>query len=74
MDGVLARSQPLDPDRSTLPCRMLLGRLLASNQNAPEKYRPFVGRVDEVALYDHPLSAEEVRVHYQLATRRDHRR
>jgi hypothetical protein len=74
MDGVLTRSQPLDPDRSTTPCRMLLGRLLTATQDAPEKYRPFLGRMDELALYDHPLSAEEVRSHYQLATQRVRRR
>jgi hypothetical protein len=67
MDGVLTRSQPLDPARSTAPCRVLLGRLLATNQKAPETYRPLVGRLDELALYDHPLSGEEVLRHYQLA-------
>src|SRR5262249_28734589 len=58
MDGVLTHLQLLDPDRSTIPCRMLLGRLLTATQDAPEKYRPFLGRMDELALYDHPLSAE----------------
>jgi hypothetical protein len=28
--------------------------------------RPFVGLIDELALYDRPLSAEEVRRHYEL--------
>jgi hypothetical protein len=71
MDGVLTRSQPLDPDRSTTPCRMLVGRLLTSHQDAPQKNRPLIGRVDELALYEHPLSADEVRSHYQLATQGD---
>ena len=56
IDGVLTRLQPLDPDRSTIPCRMLLGRLLTATQDAPQKNRPLVGRVDELALYEHPLS------------------
>jgi hypothetical protein len=74
MDGVLTRSQPLDPDRSTTPCRMLVGRLLTTHQDAPQKNRPLIGRVDELALYNHALSAEEVWSHYQLAIRRDPRR
>jgi hypothetical protein len=71
MDGALARSQPLSPDRSTTPCRLLVGRLLTTQQNAPAKNRPLFGRVDELALYDHPLSAEEVWSHYQLGTEED---
>ena len=74
MDGVLTRSQPLDPDRSTTACRMLVGRLLTSHQDAPQKNRPLIGRVDELALYEHPLSAEEVWTHYQLATKGDRRK
>jgi hypothetical protein len=30
--------------------------------------RLFVGMIDELALYDHPLAAEEVRRYYELAT------
>jgi hypothetical protein len=76
MDGLLTRSRPLDPDRSTAPCRMVLGRLFSSPsaRNAPDVFRPFHGRLDEVALYDHPLSAEEVQKHYQLATQGPRRR
>jgi hypothetical protein len=74
LDGVLTRSEPLDPDRATTPCRMLVGRLLTTHQNAPEKNRPLIGRVDELALYDRPLSAEEVATHFQLATQGDHPR
>jgi hypothetical protein len=33
----------------------------------PHDSRSFVGRLDELAIYDHPLSAEEVRHHYGLA-------
>jgi hypothetical protein len=29
--------------------------------------RPFVGQMDEVALYDHPITAQEVAHHYRLA-------
>jgi ferric-dicitrate binding protein FerR (iron transport regulator) len=68
MDGVLASSQPLKPERSATACQLLLGRLLMTNTNAPERYRPFVGRLDELTLYDHALSAGEVRSRYQLAT------
>ncbi|MEM9348544.1 MAG: LamG-like jellyroll fold domain-containing protein, partial [Planctomycetota bacterium] len=33
--------------------------------------RPFLGRLDEVALYDKPLTAEQVARHYSLATNQD---
>ncbi len=76
MDGSLARSHPIGPDHPTAPCRMLLGRLDTNYKGVSdaERLRPLVGRVDELAVYDHPLSADEVRGHYQLATQGDRRR
>jgi hypothetical protein len=71
LDGVPQPSQSLDPGSSTVPCQFLLGRLstLTESPLHPTGYkRPFAGLMDEVALYDHPLSAEEVRRHFQLAT------
>jgi hypothetical protein len=44
-------------------CRFLLGW----------GYRPFVGRIDELALDDRPLSAEEIRRHYEPGARREGR-
>jgi hypothetical protein len=51
----------------------LLGRLSTVIAKEHELYRlvycrPFVGRLDEVALYNHPLSIEEVRRHLQMGT------
>jgi hypothetical protein len=67
MDGVLAHSRPLAPGHATAPCRMFLGRLSSYPHRVWEHGRPFVGRMDELALYNRPLSTAEVRSHYQLA-------
>jgi Concanavalin A-like lectin/glucanases superfamily len=58
-----------NPGHQTEPCSFLLGRL----KPLPRlpgfwQSRPFGGQLDEVALYDHPLAAEEVRRHYRLGT------
>jgi hypothetical protein len=67
LDGALADSLPVDPDRSTQPGQLVLGRLTQVPVHHWWWSRPFVGRMDEVALYEHPITAEEVRRHYQLA-------
>ena len=70
LDGTLTESLPVDPDHSTQSGQLLLGRLTKVPIHHWWWSRPFVGRMDEVALYDHPISAEEVRRHYQLAIAR----
>jgi hypothetical protein len=67
LDGALTESLPVDLDHSTQTGQLLLGRLTKVPIHHWWWSRPFVGRMDEVALYDHPISAEEVRRHYQLA-------
>jgi hypothetical protein len=67
LDGAPTGSLPVDPDHSTQTGQLLLGRLTQVPIHHWWWSRPFVGRMDEVALYDHPISAEEVRRHYQLA-------
>lgn len=57
-------------DQTTPAGQFLLGRLTTRPKHDPGWSRPFCGRMDEVALYDHPLSLEEVRRHYQLAAPR----
>src|SRR5207249_882280 len=66
-DGVLSRSLPLGTEYPTLPCSLVVGRRSLDPRAGDQ--RPFVGRLDELAIYDHPLTAEEVQHHFQLAAR-----
>jgi hypothetical protein len=51
------------------PCRLLLGRLKPMPRPSGRVHsRPFVGLIDELALYNRPLTADEVRRHYRLGT------
>ena len=75
LDGEPTYSSSIDPARATVACQVLLGRLSTVTSKVREDYRlvfsrPFVGRLDEVALYDRPLSIEEIRRHHRLATQR----
>jgi hypothetical protein len=45
---------------------VLVGRLKSGPQSNPVDIRPFLGRLDELAVYDHPLSRDEIRQHYEL--------
>jgi hypothetical protein len=69
VNGAALSPLSLSPDRATEACQFLVGRLkpLPRPPKASE-IRPFVGQIDELALYDHPLSAEEVRHHYALGS------
>ena len=53
------------PDDADVPCRLIVGRLTALAGSGLSVDRPFVGRIDEFALYDRPLEAEEIRDHYR---------
>ena len=64
-DGQLDRSSLLESDHPTLRCHLVVGRRTPESGN-PKDSRSFVGRLDELAIYDHPLSAEEVRAHHRL--------
>jgi hypothetical protein len=69
VDGV--PTQPVTPPSAlaTEPCRVLLGRLKPVPRPTGRVHsRPFVGLIDELALYNRPLAAEEVRRHYELGT------
>jgi len=66
-DGVPTASTPVPMVQPGLPCRLVVGRKTPDPLNRRD-CRPFVGRLAELALYDHPLSAEEVRHHFGLAT------
>jgi hypothetical protein len=67
LDGELERVMPLKPDHPTLSCRLVVGRRTPDALD-PKDARPFVGRIDELAIYDRPLGIDEVREHHRLAT------
>lgn len=52
--------------------RVLMGQLFPQNEFVKDEVtsRLFVGDLDEVALYDRPLGADEIRKHVQLAAPR----
>jgi hypothetical protein len=73
VDGDLVGNSPAKPDvlaaegAFTTPCRLLVGRLKQwSLPPQMSEVRPFEGRLDELAVYDHPLSPEEIRRHARL--------
>ena len=69
VDGVPNQPVPLQSAGASEPCRLLLGRLKPIPRPSGRVHsRPLVGLIDELALYDRPLTSEEVRRHYELAT------
>ncbi len=67
MDGVPTQPLLTRSALETEPCRFLVGRLKPEPRPGGKVHsRPFVGRIDEIALYDRPLSGEEVLRHYEL--------
>jgi hypothetical protein len=66
-DGVLAHTLALQPDHPDVTGRLVLGRRTPDSLEL-EDHRTFVGRLDELAIYDHPLNPLEVRRHFELAT------
>ena len=73
LDGVVQASQVVKPSGSTAPCQLILGRLTTLTSSKQIHHtgfrRPFVGLMDEIALYDRPLTADEIRAHHALAAR-----
>ena len=51
------------------PCRFFVG-MLKPRPRPPQTWerRPFVGQIDEIALYERPLSVAEIRHHYALGS------
>jgi len=68
-DGESCRLVPAMAEPPTLACRLVVGRRTTDTLD-PSDIRPFVGRLDELAIYDHRLSADEVRLHFQLAAQK----
>jgi hypothetical protein len=69
-DGEPAGSAPIRPEHGDVACQLVLGRLTTQPGSGLSIDRPFVGRLDEFALYDHPLTPEEIRAHYRLGARK----
>ena len=69
VDGVPNQPVSLQSAGASEPCRLLLGRLKPIPRPSGRVHsRPLVGLIDELALYDRPLTSEEVRRHYELGT------
>jgi hypothetical protein len=69
VDGIPTRPVTAPSALATEPCRVLLGRLKPVPRPTGRVHsRPFVGLIDELALYNRPLAAEEIRRHYELGT------
>jgi hypothetical protein len=67
MDGLPTEPLVSGSDIATEACRLLIGRLKPVPRREGQIHsRPFVGRIDELALYNRPLTAEEVRLHFEL--------
>jgi hypothetical protein len=70
IDGELVgtSSAPLNADRgdASAPCRLLVGRLKLHPRTEPIEIRPFVGRLAELAVYERPLTIDEIRAHTAL--------
>jgi Concanavalin A-like lectin/glucanases superfamily len=67
VDGVQSQPVTAKSANASEPCRLLLGRLKPMPRPSGRVHsRPFVGLIDELALYHRPLAADEVRRHYEL--------
>ncbi len=70
LDGESTFSLPIHLGSSTVPRQFILGRLSTVPKNDWLYSRAFAGRMDEVALYDHPLAIDEIRRHHRSAMQR----
>jgi hypothetical protein len=70
LDGEASSSLRDDLGHPSNPGQVLLGRLSTGPADTWLVNRAFVGLLDEVALYDHPLSTEEIRQHHRAAIQR----
>jgi hypothetical protein len=61
-----ARLNARDAEAATTPCRLLVGRLKRRSLPRSSEIRAFEGRLDELAVYDRPLTAEEIRRHARM--------
>src|SRR5262249_11723577 len=74
LDGQRSPALSIRPEPSDVACQLPLGRLSTRPGSGLSFDRPFVGRLDEVALYDRPLSPEEIRDHSRRRAGESHPR
>jgi hypothetical protein len=72
VDGECVGTSPARPNaedgEGTTPCRLLVGRLKRRSLPRSSEIRSFEGRLDELAVYDRPLTPQEIRRHARLRT------
>ena len=66
VDGKI-EAKGVDPAETADDLRVLIGQLYMFTTGPNASVRPFVGELAEVAIYDRPLSAEEISEHIKLA-------
>lgn len=66
LDGEPTPPLQVDPDYVNRASQILLGRLTTLPKHNEDTSRPFVGWMDEVAIYNRPLSSDEILSHYRL--------
>jgi ferric-dicitrate binding protein FerR (iron transport regulator) len=65
-DGLHEESRMLEPHEKALPCCLVVGRRTTDPLDSVKDSRSFVGRIDELAIYDRALSAEEILRHFEM--------
>ncbi len=65
VNGVRDFSMTLEPDHPVSFCKLVVGRSTAEGPDQLDS-DPFFGGMDELAIYDHPLSPEEIRSHFEM--------
>lgn len=65
-DGRPSRLKSTTADPPTLSCRLVVGRRTLDRSD-PRDVRPFVGRIDELAIYGRRLTESDVQRHFLMA-------
>jgi hypothetical protein len=68
LKGKKCKSEEVGPASASPACHLLLGRLQQKWSADPMQVRAFVGQLDEVAVYNRPLTANEIARHAGAAT------
>jgi hypothetical protein len=68
LDGAPTPALPVDPVYANRASQVILGRLTTIAKHNEDTSRPFVGWMDEVALYNRPLTIEEIQRHHRLGS------
>jgi hypothetical protein len=68
IDGKLA-AQEADTRELATGVRALIGQLRPQASNRLVVERPFIGELDEIAVYDRTLNVEELLLHFEIVQR-----